>query len=71
MNRHYASKYARFTTNTPLKPCSVCHYSKETRPYGKHGAEICFSCAMKTPEGKKRAEKVFLESFMLKKAGDV
>lgn len=28
------------------RTCSVCHEERETRPYGKDGAEICFPCGM-------------------------
>lgn len=27
--------------------CTCCGKVAETRPYGKDGADICFSCAMK------------------------
>jgi ribosomal protein L37AE/L43A len=33
--------------------CSDCGKEKETRPYGKDGAWVCFSCGMKDEENAK------------------
>lgn len=32
------------------KLCTVCNLSEDTRPYGKGGSLICYTCAMATPE---------------------
>lgn len=37
----------------PLK-CSQCGAISETRPYGRGGTRICFTCAMKDIEGTER-----------------
>jgi len=39
------------------KECTVCHKVDELRPYGFDGAEVCFDCAMATPESKAEAER--------------
>lgn len=40
-----------------------CHYCGSTtadlRPYGPGGADVCFKCAMATPERKAQAEAAF------------
>lgn len=28
------------------RPCGLCRFCKETRPYGEGGTRICFDCAM-------------------------
>lgn len=38
--------------------CEYCGKKAETRPYGRNGARICFSCAM-MPENKDETEKNF------------
>lgn len=30
--------------------CSECGFNRDTRPYGKDGAQICFSCGMDNKE---------------------
>ena len=45
----------------PPQKCEFCGKIKETRPYGKDGKEICFDCAMTTPEAKEQAERTFKE----------
>lgn len=37
--------------------CTVCKLSDDVRPYGNDGADICFKCAMATPESKAEAER--------------
>lgn len=39
------------------RKCTVCMMAKECRPYGKNGAQVCFDCAMATPEAKAEAER--------------
>ena len=39
--------------------CKTCGDEKETRPYGKDGAAVCFDCAMSTNEAKREAENQF------------
>ena len=39
--------------------CSTCGEEKECRPYGVGGAQVCFGCAMATPESKLEAERQF------------
>ena len=39
--------------------CTSCSKDKDTRPYGRGGAAICFSCAMSSDEGRKTAERQF------------
>jgi hypothetical protein len=41
----------------PPRRCSSCDKTVECRPYGKGGAQICFDCAMATPESKAEAER--------------
>jgi hypothetical protein len=36
--------------------CTACGKVDECRPYGKDGAQVCFGCAMATPESKAEAE---------------
>lgn len=44
-------------------PARTCHYcgssEKELRPYGPGGADVCFACAMETPEREKQTEGSF------------
>ncbi len=49
--------------------CPVCHRPEELRPYGKGGSNICFDCAMATPEAKAEAERQVNRRF--KSAGRV
>ena len=37
--------------------CTECCKVVECRPYGKNGAQVCFKCAMATPETKAEAER--------------
>lgn len=41
----------------------TCHYgcgaTKDLRPYGPGGAQICFTCMKATPERERQAEQVF------------
>lgn len=41
------------------RKCSECGKMAECRPYGEDGADICFDCAMATPESRRRAESHF------------
>jgi hypothetical protein len=45
-----------------MNVCSVCNTqgdtgSKELRPYGKNGSQICFDCMMATPENEEEARR--------------
>jgi len=43
-----------------LPECSVCgDTTKELRPYGKNGADVCFDCMMETPEREQEAKRRF------------
>ena len=43
-----------------MKKCYLCGTAKEElRPYGAKGQDICFSCAMETPERKRETETQF------------
>lgn len=37
--------------------CATCCQEKETRPYGKGGAAICFDCAMGTEEAQRETKR--------------
>ncbi|OJV73902.1 MAG: hypothetical protein BGO35_03855 [Burkholderiales bacterium 64-34] len=39
--------------------CATCGEEKETRPYGKGGAAICFGCAMGSDDTRREAEAQF------------
>lgn len=39
--------------------CRYCGKEKDLRPYGPGGAQVCFKCAMETPERKKTTEDQF------------
>lgn len=39
--------------------CATCGENKETRPYGKGGAAICFHCAMGNAEARTETERQF------------
>ena len=41
----------------PDRRCTACGKVDECRPYGKGGAQVCFDCAMATPESKAEAER--------------
>ncbi len=41
--------------------CEMCGAVAECRPYGPNHEEICFDCAMSTPEMKAMAEKRMAE----------
>ncbi len=39
---------------TPPATCEMCGATKELRPYGPHGENVCFECAMKDEATAKR-----------------
>lgn len=41
----------------PEQMCELCGKIDECRPYGPNDEQICFDCAMSTPEMKAIAEK--------------
>ncbi len=41
----------------PDQMCEMCGKIDECRPYGPNNEQICFDCAMATPESKAIAEK--------------
>ena len=41
----------------PETACEVCGKIDECRPYGPNDEQICFDCAMATPESKAIAER--------------
>lgn len=41
----------------PDQMCEACGKIDECRPYGPNNEQICFDCAMSTPESKAIAEK--------------
>lgn len=41
----------------PDQMCELCGKIDECRPYGENGEQICFDCAMSTPERQAIAEK--------------
>lgn len=41
----------------PEQMCELCGKIDECRPYGANDEQICFDCAMATPESKAIAEK--------------
>ena len=41
----------------PPQACELCGTIAECRPYGPNDEQICFDCAMATPESKAIAEK--------------
>jgi len=41
----------------PPRECTTCGQTRECRPYGKDGAQVCHPCAMATPESKAEAER--------------
>ncbi len=41
----------------PPQFCELCGKLDECRPYGANDEQICFDCAMATPESKAVAEK--------------
>ena len=45
-----------------------CHYcgptDRELRPYGPNGANVCFPCAMATPEREKETENQFVSQIV-------
>ena len=44
-----------------------CYYcksiEKELRPYGPNGVDVCFECAMETPERMKTANEMFTKQL--------
>ena len=40
----------------PEQMCEYCNKIDECRPYGDNGEQICFDCAMSSPERKTMAE---------------
>lgn len=41
----------------PDQMCEMCGKIDECRPYGPNDEQICFDCAMATPESKATAER--------------
>ncbi len=41
----------------PDQMCEICGKIDECRPYGPNNEQVCFDCAMATPESKAIAEK--------------
>lgn len=41
--------------------CEICGNIDECRPYGPNNEQVCFTCAMATPESKEIAEKKMAE----------
>jgi hypothetical protein len=41
----------------PDQMCELCGKIDECRPYGPNDEQVCFDCAMRTPEAKAIAEK--------------
>lgn len=39
---------------TPPATCEMCGERRELRPYGPHGENVCFGCAMKDEPAAKR-----------------
>lgn len=46
-----------FIAEEPLTVCEHCGKIDECRPYGANDEQICFACAMATPESQAIAEK--------------
>ena len=46
-----------FIMQEPDTVCELCGKIDECRPYGPNDEQICFDCAMATPESKAIAEK--------------
>jgi hypothetical protein len=46
-----------FIAEEPLRACEMCGKIDECRPYGANDEQICFDCAMATPESQAIAEK--------------
>jgi hypothetical protein len=46
-----------FIAEEPLRACETCGKIDECRPYGPDDEQICFDCAMATPESQAIAEK--------------
>lgn len=44
-----------------MSECVHCGKGGDLRPYGPGGANVCFPCAMETPERKQEAEDQFAE----------
>jgi hypothetical protein len=44
---------------TAEKRCCYCGATQDLRPYGPAGADVCFACAMATPERQRVAEVQF------------
>jgi len=43
-----------------MKTCYYCGSTgKELRPYGPGGSDVCFPCAMETPEREAEAKSIF------------
>jgi len=43
--------------------CCYCEKSDDLRPYGPHGAMVCFDCAMSTPERRAATENNFAQQL--------
>ena len=53
-----------------MRKCYLCKTSeRELRPYGPKGEDVCFLCAMGTPENKRQTERSF--ENQLNYAGDI
>ena len=46
-----------FIAQQPDEVCEMCGAVDECRPYGPNDEQICFDCAMSTPESQAIAEK--------------
>lgn len=49
--------------------CHYCGCAGDLRPYGPNGADVCFPCAMGTPERKAETANMFAKQ--LEACGDV
>lgn len=41
------------------RACYLCGTARDLRPYGPRGEDVCFDCAMSTPERKADARRAF------------
>lgn len=48
----------------PEQMCEYCNKINECRPYGDNGEQICFDCAMSSPERKAVAEQRMREYIL-------
>ena len=42
------------------RACYLCGTANDLRPYGPRGEDVCFRCAMSTPEREATAKRAFL-----------